>query len=90
MKFNVNINVYYKDLLRCLGSQTRDTNVFRRTHMSSSRRYIQKHKQYTENNLMQYALSYRGAFRPCSRISLCDNNATYTSLKQNLDIVRLS
>ena len=30
--------------------------------MSSSRRYIQKHKQYTENNLMQYALSYRDAY----------------------------
>ena len=29
--------------------------------MSSSRRYIQKHKQYTESNLMQYALSYLDA-----------------------------
>ena len=90
MKFNVNINVYHKDLLRCLGSQTRDTNVFRRSLMSSSRRYIQKHKQYTENNLMHYALSYHGEFHPCSRISSCDNNAKNTSLKQNLDIVRLS
>ena len=44
------------------GSQTRDTDAFRHSPMSSSRCYIQKHKQYTESNLMQYALSYRDAF----------------------------
>ena len=77
-------------LLRCLGSQTRDTNVLRHDLLLSSRRYIQKHKQYTEKNLMQYALSYRDAFRPCSRVSTGDNNTIYTSLTQNIHIVRLS
>ena len=43
--------------------------MFRHSLMSSSWRYIKKYKQYTKNNLMQYALSYRCAFRPCSRIS---------------------
>ena len=44
---------YKKDLLRCLGFQSRDTYVFRHSFMSSSRRYTQKHKQCAENNLMQ-------------------------------------
>ena len=58
--------------------------------MSSSRRYIQKHKQYIENNLMQYALSYRDAFRSCLKVSSGDKNITYRSLKQNMHIARLS
>ena len=81
---------FWKDLLRCLGSQSRDTNVLWHNLMSSSRRCIKKHKQYTENNLMQRALSYRDAFRPCSKVSSDHNNTIYTSLKQHIHIVRLS
>ena len=46
--------------------------------------------QYSENNLMQCALSHRDAFRPCSRVSSGDDNTIYTPLKQNIHIVRLS
>ena len=77
---------FKKVLLRCLGSQTRDTNVFRLSLISSSRRYVKKHKQYNESNLMQYALSYRDAFQPCTRISSGDYNTIYTALKQNIQI----
>ena len=53
--------------------------------MSSSRRYIQANEQYTENKLMQFALSYHDAF--------WSHQATitqYISLKQNIHIMRLS
>ena len=88
MAINANI---IDGLLRCLGSQTRNTNVFRPSLMSSSRHHIQKHKQYTENNLMQYAhRAIATRFDLNSRVSSGDNNAIYTSLKQNIHIVRLS
>ena len=48
------------------------------------------YKQYAKNNLMQYALSYRDAFWPCSKVSSGDNGTIYTSPKQNIHIVRLS
>ena len=37
---------------------------------------------------MQYALSYRDAFRSLSRVSSCDNHKINTSLKQNMHVVR--
>ena len=60
--------------------------------MSSSGGYIQKHRQYTENNLMHNALSYCDAFRPYSMVSLGGNNTirVYRPLKQNMHIVQLS
>ena len=51
--------------------------------------YIQKHKQCTENNFMQYALSYRDVFQPCSRVSSGNNKTIYTALTQNMHIVQL-
>ena len=61
--------------------------------MSSLWRYIQKHKQYTENHLMQYVLIFCNVFQPCSRISSGDNNTIYTSRKHIIlvcDVVLLS
>ena len=55
--------------------------------MSSSRRYIQNDKQYTENNLMQYALSYRDAFRYCSP---CTFSCTVISVCRRRIVHRLN
>ena len=54
--------------------------------MSFSRRYMQKRKQSIEYDLIQYALSYGDAFRPCSRVSSGDNNTICTALTQNIHI----
>ena len=45
LMFILFFSLFYKGLFQCLGFQTRDTTAFRHSLMSSSRRYIQKHKQ---------------------------------------------